>query len=151
MESRASLALVSMPVFTTIGLILVQGTSLLLHALESEYPPEVLKLPPLMEISDRTGNCNGSSGYDIFCSVCLLGNWCFDMGTDFQNWPIWRIGQRGSTDREYSFAKLRKQDSCSGLCNREGAIGFDLLGHAWDMTFPYVLFSYEHLANLLPR
>ena len=31
----------SMSVFTTIGLIQVQGTSLLLHTLESEYSPEV--------------------------------------------------------------------------------------------------------------
>ncbi|CZR67367.1 uncharacterized protein PAC_17266 [Phialocephala subalpina] len=35
------LALLSMYVFTTIGLVQVQGTSLLLHALQDEYSPEV--------------------------------------------------------------------------------------------------------------
>ncbi len=38
---KTFLALVSMSVFTTVGLILVQGTSLLLHVLEYEYAPEV--------------------------------------------------------------------------------------------------------------
>ena len=76
--------------FTIVGLILVQGTSLLLFALENEYPPQVST--PLKEIIEVFSNKvtehqATATRCSLFHPLSLLGNWSVDMGTTFNgNW-----------------------------------------------------------------
>ena len=80
-------------VFTVVGLVLVQGTSLLLSTLEMEYTEEVCHShPPLPELGlmNIKGDQTPAARRAVFDSYSLLGNRSFDLGSSVD-------GNRSST------------------------------------------------------
>lgn len=74
------LVLLSMSVFTTIGLVQVQGTSLLLQALQDEYRMKVILCHQSETTADAVGYGSSPTRCFILGTVSVLGNWCLDLG-----------------------------------------------------------------------
>jgi len=71
-------------VFTVVGLVLVQGTSLLLSTLEMEYTKEVCHSHPPhpeLRLMNTKGDRTSASRRAVFDSYSLLGNRSFDLGS----------------------------------------------------------------------